>query len=119
METYLNIQLKIFLFQRALLRKDKELLSLVDHLSDKDLEDLKPGGHDPEKVFAAFNEAINHKGQPTAILARTIKGYGMEYRREKILCTPEKVRQRFSPIFVIALKWKLGTKKQKVLNCMN
>ena len=64
-------------FREHFFGKDKELLSLVDHLSDKDLEDLKPGGHDPEKVFAAFNEAINHKGQPTAILARTIKGYGM------------------------------------------
>lgn len=54
-----------------------ELLKLVEHLSDEQLEKMKRGGHDPEKVYAAFKAAVEHKGQPTVILARTVKGYGM------------------------------------------
>ena len=54
-----------------------ELKELVDHLSDERLEKLRRGGHDPEKVFAAFEAARNHKGAPTVILAKTIKGYGL------------------------------------------
>ena len=50
---------------------------MVEHISDEKLEKMKLGGHDPLKVFAAYNEAINHKGEPTVILARTIKGYGL------------------------------------------
>ena len=38
---------------------------------------MKRGGHDPEKVYAAFSAAVNHKGAPTVILAKTIKGYGL------------------------------------------
>lgn len=55
----------------------KELLKLVEHLSDDELWRLSAGGHDPAKVYAAYYEAVNHKEQPTVILARTIKGYGL------------------------------------------
>ena len=57
--------------------KNPELLKMVEHLSDEKLEKMKIGGHDPLKVYAAYNEAMNHKGEPTVILARTIKGYGL------------------------------------------
>ncbi len=57
--------------------KYPELLELVSHISDDDLIRIKLGGHDPVKVYAAYAEAMAHKGQPTVILARTIKGYGM------------------------------------------
>jgi pyruvate dehydrogenase E1 component len=57
--------------------KNQELLKMVEHLSDEKLEKMNSGGHDPLKVYAAYNEAINHKGEPTVILARTIKGYGL------------------------------------------
>jgi pyruvate dehydrogenase E1 component len=53
-----------------------ELKALVEHLSDDDLLALKRGGHDPEKVYAAYKAAADHKGQPTVVLAKTIKGYG-------------------------------------------
>ncbi len=56
---------------------DPRILKLVEHLSDKQLEKLRLGGHDPVKVYAAYKAAIAHKGQPTVILARTIKGYGL------------------------------------------
>ena len=54
-----------------------ELADLVKDLSDEQLENMKSGGHDPIKMYAAYQEAVNHKGSPTVILARTIKGYGL------------------------------------------
>lgn len=56
--------------------KYPELAKLGEHLSDRDIEQLNRGGHDPYKVYAAYHKAINHTGQPTVILAHTIKGYG-------------------------------------------
>jgi pyruvate dehydrogenase E1 component len=56
---------------------DEDLLELVKGLTDDQLRTMKRGGHDPEKVFAAYNSAVNHTGQPTVILAKTIKGYGL------------------------------------------
>lgn len=57
--------------------KEPKLLELVKQLSDKQIERLRRGGHDPVKVFAAYKAAIEHKGAPTVILAQTIKGYGL------------------------------------------
>jgi pyruvate dehydrogenase E1 component len=54
-----------------------ELKALVEHLSDDDLANLKRGGHDPAKVYAAYKSATEHEGQPTVILVKTVKGYGM------------------------------------------
>ncbi len=54
-----------------------KLRPLVDHLSDDQLRKLRLGGHDPAKVYAAFKAASEHRGRPTVILARTIKGYGL------------------------------------------
>ena len=56
--------------------KYPELAKLAESLTDKDIEQLNRGGHDPYKVYAAYHQAVNHKGQPTVILAHTIKGYG-------------------------------------------
>lgn len=56
---------------------DPELQAMVAHLSDEMLQKMRRGGHDPEKVFAAYHAAVNHKGSPTVILAKTIKGYGL------------------------------------------
>jgi pyruvate dehydrogenase E1 component len=54
-----------------------ELKAMVADWSDRDIWELNRGGHDPAKTYAAFHAAVNHKGQPTVILAKTIKGYGM------------------------------------------
>jgi len=56
---------------------DPRLKALVAHLDDHQLTRLRLGGHDPNKVYAAFRTATEHKGAPTVILARTIKGYGL------------------------------------------
>ena len=57
--------------------KYPELLEMVAHMSDDDIWRLNRGGHDPHKVYAAYAAAVKHTGQPTVILAKTIKGYGM------------------------------------------
>jgi len=54
-----------------------ELKALVSDWSDEEIWQLNRGGHDPHKVYAAFHAAVNHKDEPTVILAHTIKGYGM------------------------------------------
>src|SRR5215212_9767454 len=54
-----------------------ELLQLVADMSDEEIWNLNRGGHDPVKVYAAYQAAMNHTGQPTVILAKTVKGYGM------------------------------------------
>ena len=57
--------------------KYPELADLVSNMSDDDIWRLNRGGHDPHKVFAAYAAAMKHTGQPTVILAKTVKGYGM------------------------------------------
>jgi pyruvate dehydrogenase E1 component len=63
--------------RKHLFGKYPELLKLVEHLSDEDLENLRRGGHDPEKVYAAYKAAVENRGTPTVILAKTVKGYGL------------------------------------------
>jgi pyruvate dehydrogenase E1 component len=57
--------------------KHPKLLEMVSRMTDDDIWRLNRGGHDPHKVFATFHSAVNHRGQPTVILAKTVKGYGM------------------------------------------
>ncbi|MGZ4259231.1 MAG: pyruvate dehydrogenase (acetyl-transferring), homodimeric type [Solirubrobacteraceae bacterium] len=57
--------------------RDPRLLKRVEHMSDDEIWLLNRGGHDQQKVYAAYHEAVRHTGQPTVILAKTIKGYGM------------------------------------------
>jgi pyruvate dehydrogenase E1 component len=57
--------------------KHPELAQMVANFSDEKLEKMRRGGHDPEKVFAAYKTAVETKGRPTVILAKTIKGYGL------------------------------------------
>ena len=56
---------------------DPKLAAMVEHYSDEQLQKMRRGGHDPEKVYAAYQQAIAHQSAPTVILAKTIKGYGM------------------------------------------
>ncbi len=57
--------------------KYPELKEMVAAMSDEDIWRLNRGGHDPHKVYAAYHAAVHHEGQPTVILAKTVKGYGM------------------------------------------
>ena len=57
--------------------KYPELKAMVSNMTDEDIWRLNRGGHDPHKVYAAYEAAVKHTGQPTVILAKTVKGYGM------------------------------------------
>jgi pyruvate dehydrogenase E1 component len=57
--------------------KYPELLEMVNHLTDDQIHKLLRGGHDPKKVYTAYKAAVEHKGSPTVILAKTVKGYGL------------------------------------------
>jgi len=64
-------------FRQNFFGTDPRLLKMVEHLSDEQLARMRLGGHDPIKVHAAFRAAVDHKGAPTIVLAKTIKGYGL------------------------------------------
>ncbi|MFE8645413.1 pyruvate dehydrogenase (acetyl-transferring), homodimeric type [Sphingomonas sp. NCPPB 2930] len=57
--------------------RDPKTLEMVSHMSDEDIWRLQRGGHDPQKVYAAYDAAVKHKGQPTILLIKTVKGFGM------------------------------------------
>ena len=63
--------------RREFFSKYPELLDMVSGMTDEEIWQLRRGGHDPIKVYAAYRRRVAHRGQPTVILAKTIKGYGM------------------------------------------
>jgi pyruvate dehydrogenase E1 component len=67
--------------------KYPELAEMVANMSDEDIWRLNRGGHDPYKVYAAYHAAVGHAGQPTVILAKTVKGYGMGTAGEGLMTT--------------------------------
>ena len=64
---------------------DPRLMALVEDISDSELWQLTRGGHDPRKVYAAYSAAMQFKGKPTVILAKTIKGFGMGQAGESVM----------------------------------
>ena len=69
---------------------DPRLAKMVEQIPDEKLQKLKRGGHDPIKVYAAFERAVNHQGSPTVILAKTVKGYGLGESGEGKNITPRR-----------------------------
>jgi pyruvate dehydrogenase E1 component len=86
--------------------KDPKLLEMVSRMTDDDIWRLNRGGHDPHKIYAAYASAVKHKDQPTVILAKTIKGYGLgkqgqaknpTHQLKKVdLATIREMRDRFN-----------------------
>jgi pyruvate dehydrogenase E1 component len=74
---YQNYKAKDGAFVREHFFNSPELKAMVAHMSDDDIWRLNRGGHDPYKVYAAYKQATEHKDQPTLILTKTVKGYGM------------------------------------------
>jgi pyruvate dehydrogenase E1 component len=64
-------------FVREKFFNSPQLLDMVKHLSDEQIQKMRRGGHDPEKVYTAYKAAMEYKGAPTVILAKTVKGYGL------------------------------------------
>ncbi len=75
--------------------KYPELEDMVATMSDEDIWRLNRGGHDPHKVYAAYAAAVAHKGQPTVILAKTVKGYGMGASGEAQMRTHSQKKMEF------------------------
>jgi len=63
--------------REKIFNEDPKLTVLVEGMSDRELWQMSRGGHDPRKVYAAFTAAVRHQGQPTVILVKTVKGFGM------------------------------------------
>lgn len=63
--------------RKHLFKGDPRLAKLAEHMSDEELEKLMRGGHDPDKIYNAYRAACLHKGSPSVILAKTVKGYGL------------------------------------------
>jgi len=91
-----------------------ELKALVEEYTDKDIWELNRGGHDPIKLFSAYNAAVNHNGQPTVILAKTIKGYGMGDSGEAQNTSHQQKKMSLQSISDIRDRWQLPVKDSEI-----
>jgi pyruvate dehydrogenase E1 component len=94
--------------------KYPELLDMVANMSDDDIWRLNRGGHDPHKVYAAYAAAMKHTGQPTLILAKTIKGYGMGESGEGQNITHQQKKMGTSSIRAFRDRFRLPIPDEKV-----
>ena len=78
--------------------KYPELLEMVSNMSDEDIWRLNRGGHDPHKIYAAYHSAVSHTGQPSVILAKTVKGYGMGGSGEAINITHSQKKMKIDDL---------------------
>lgn len=91
-----------------------ELKAMVADWSDEDIANLNRGGHDPHKIYAAFHAATHHKGQPTLILAKTIKGYGMGEAGEAMNITHQQKKMPVDAIRKFRDRWNLPVPDDKL-----
>jgi len=94
--------------------KYPELLELVKDKSDDDLGRLRRGGHDPVKVYNALKRATEHKGQPTVILTKTIKGYGLGEAGEGKNITHQQKKLNEEELFYLANRFNLELTKEQI-----
>ena len=96
--------------------KYPQLLDLVSQMTDKDIWKLNRGGHDPHKVYAAYHAAMQNKGSPTVILAKTIKGYGMGKSGESINTTHQQKKLDEEDLLYYRDRFDLPLTNQQVKN---
>jgi pyruvate dehydrogenase E1 component len=89
-----------------------ELKAMVANWSDEDIWRLNRGGHDPHKMYNAYHAAVHHKGQPTVILAKTIKGYGMGESGEAQNITHQQKKMGTTSIKAFRDRFKLPIKDE-------
>jgi pyruvate dehydrogenase E1 component len=94
--------------------RDPRLLERVSHMSDEDIWLLNRGGHDQQKVYAAYHEAVHHRGQPTVILAKTIKGYGMGVSGEGQMITHQAKKMTEAALLQFRDRFELPLTDQQV-----
>ncbi|MCK6427548.1 MAG: alpha-ketoglutarate dehydrogenase [Burkholderiaceae bacterium] len=97
--------------------KYPELQQLVAHLSDDDIDRLRRGGHDPVKIFAAYWHAAQHRGQPTVILAKTKKGYGMGSAGQGRMTTHQQKKLDVQQLLEFRDRFALPLTDAQVENC--
>ncbi len=94
--------------------RDPRLLERVSHMSDEEIWLLNRGGHDQQKVFAAYDSAVRHTGQPTVILAKTIKGYGMGVSGEGQMITHQAKKMNEAALLAFRDRFELPLTDQQV-----
>jgi len=95
---------------------DPALRRLVAHLSPGDIDALNRGGHDPRKLYAAFSAARAHPGQPTVILAKTKKGYGMGAAGESRMTTHQQKKLETEQLLYIRDRFRLPLNDAEATN---
>jgi pyruvate dehydrogenase E1 component len=95
---------------------DPELARMVEDWTDAEIWSLNRGGHDPQKVYAAYAEAVAHTGQPTVILAKTIKGYGMGESGEGQNITHQQKKMNEKALFAFRDRFALDLTDDEVRN---
>lgn len=94
--------------------KYPELLELVADMSDEALKALQDGGHDPQKVYAAYAAAVAHVGQPTVILAKTVKGYGLGAAGEGLNIAHNAKKMAEEALYVFRDRFKLPLNNEQI-----
>ena len=94
--------------------RDPRLLERVAHMSDDEIWLLNRGGHDQQKVYAAYDAAVKHTGQPTVILAKTIKGYGMGVSGEGQMITHQAKKMTEAALLAFRDRFELPLTDQQV-----
>ena len=94
--------------------KYPELLKLVENKSDEELGRLRRGGHDPVKVYNAFKRANEHRGQPTVILMKTVKGYGLGEAGEGKNISHNQKKLNEDELFYLAGRFDLNLTKEQI-----
>ncbi len=94
--------------------KYPELLKLVENMSDEQLAKLPRGGHDPVKMYNAYKRAIEHKGQPSVILAKSVKGYGLGEAGEGKNITHQQKKLNEEELFYLANRFNLDLPKETI-----
>lgn len=94
--------------------KYPELLKLVENKSDEELSRLRRGGHDPVKVYNAFKKAKEHRGQPTVILMKTVKGYGLGEAGEGKNISHNQKKLNEDELFYLAARFDLNLTKEQI-----
>ena len=96
--------------------EDPEVMELISYMSDEDIDALKRGGHDLKKLYAAYNQAINTKGKPSVILAKTKKGYGMGKAGESQMTAHQAKKLDFKALKVFRDKFSLPMNDHDIEN---
>ncbi len=111
---YQNYKAKDGAFVREHFFNSPELKAMVAHMSDDDIWRLNRGGHDPHKVYAAYKQASDHKAQPTVILTKTVKGYGMGVAGEGQNTTHSQKKMNIEALSAFAKRFNIPLSNEQI-----